>query len=351
VLEGSVEALPGRVRANAQLIDAKTNTHVWSERLEREGDDVFALEAEITNRIANTLAGHDQIVSTDQRAVIRRKPPSSWSAYDAYQAGLEASHQMNNEFVPQAEAMFSRSLEIDPNFARAHVGMAWVHFLKILFGPTPPEVSLPSMVASAQKAVALDPDDGEAHAVLAQAYLLLKDTDNMEVEANRALALAPGNADILVITSLQLAQAGHSDQALANVDKALSLNPAYPFWYNTTLYATLFYAGDFGRSYAFGKEAAKAAPVNSDFLAMDAAMLGRKEEAAMARAALGSIDPDWSVERLLTNFGNLKGETERNRLLTAATRAGLRICLTKPEIATLANAVTLPQCDAERATD
>ncbi len=349
VLEGSVEALPGRVRATVQLIDAATNTHVWSDRLERQGDDVFAVEADITNRIATSITGHDKVASNNQRRLIRRKAPSEWSAYDAYQAGLEASHQMSKESVPKAEENFTKAIAIDPNFARAHVGLAWVNFLKLLYGGSPPEQALATMMAEAQKAANLDPDDGEAHAALAQGYSLVKDYGQMEAETGRALALAPNNADILILTSMFLVQAGKSDQALANVNTALNLNPSYPFWYNTTLYATLFYAGDYARSYAFGKEAAKAAPVNSDFLAMDAAMLGRMDEAAAAKKALEVLDQQWSVERLLTNFGNMTGETELNRLITGATKAGLRVCLRNDELAALPGAVQLKQCDAERA--
>ena len=349
VLEGSVEALPGRVRATAQLIDPVTNSHVWSERFERQGDDVFSVEADVTNRIATSLLGHDKAAANNERSLIRRKPPNQWSAYDAYQAGLEASHKMSKESVPQAEEMFAKAIAIDPNFARAHLGLAWVNFLKLLYGGSPADVALSTMLEEAKTAAALDPDDGEAHAALAQAYSLLKDSSHMTTEADRALALAPNNADILVMTSMYLVQSGKSDLAVSNINKALSLNPSYPFWYNTTLYASLFYAGEFSRSYDFGKEAAKAAPVNGDFLAMDAAYLGRMDEAVQARQALLAIDPVWSAERLLTNFGNMSGEAETTRLTTGATKAGLRICMTKDELAAMPGAVQLKQCDAERA--
>ena len=82
---------------------------------------------------------------------------------------------------------------------------------------------------------------------------------------------------------------------------------------------------------------------------MDAAMLGRMDEAAAAKKALEVLDQQWSVERLLTNFGNMTGETELNRLITGATKAGLRVCLRNDELAALPGAVQLKQCDAERA--
>ena len=350
VLEGSVQALPGRVRATAQLINPITNAHIWSERYEAQGDDVFTVEAEITNRIATSILGHDAAAANNERSLIRRKPPQQWSAYDAYQAGLEASHRMSPDYLPKAEEMFSKSLAIDANFARAHVGLAWVNFLKILFGQDPPvplAENLDKMLAEAKIAVNLDSEDGEAHAVLAQAYSMLHQQSKMAAEAERALSLAPNNADILVMTSMFLEQTGQSDLAVANLNKALSLNPNYPFWYNTSLYASFFYAGEYVRSYRFAKEAAKAAPVNSDFLAMNAAHLGKMDEAAQAKQALLAIDPDWAVERLLTNFGEVKGK-ELERLVTGATKAGLRICLTKLELAELPGAIHIEACDVER---
>ena len=349
VLEGSVEALPGRVRATAQLIDPVTNTHIWSGRFEAPGDDVFALEAEITNRIATSILGHDAVAANNERNLIRRKPTSQWSAYEAYQAGLEASHLMSPDSVLTAQEMFARSIAIDPNFARAHVGMAWVHLLKILFGKEAPEFAIGAMLAEAKTAISLDGDDGEAHAALAQAYSLLHDQPNMLLEAERALKLAPNNADVLVITALFLAQSGKSDVAVANIENALRLNPNYPFFYNTSLFPTYFYAGDYAKSYEFAKEAAKAAPVNSDFLAMNAAYLGKSEEAAQARKALLDNDPVWSVERLLTNFGNLIGAKELERLKTGAEKAGLPKCMSKAERAEMPNAIHFAECDAERA--
>ncbi len=349
VLEGSVEALPGRIRATAQLINTATNIHIWAERFERQGDDLFAVEAEVTNRIATSILGHDAAAAVNERSLTRRKPPQSWSAYEAYQAGLEASHHMSPETLPQADEMFSRALVIDPNFARAHIGLAWTNLLKVLYGLEFADTALPKMLNEAKLAESLDPDDGEAHAALAQAYSLLHEQSKMAAETTRALALAPNNADILVMTSLPLVQSGQSELAVINLNRALSLNPNYPYWYNTSLYTALFYAGDFARSYDYAKEAAKTAAINNDFLAMDAAYLGKSEEAEQAKQALLKIDPAWSAERLLTNFGTFSATTEINVLTIGASKAGLRLCMTSAEIQTLPNAIHLPTCDTERA--
>ncbi len=299
-------------------------------------------------RIATSISAHDAAAASNERNLIRRKPPSQWSAYEYYQAGLEAAHRMSGGSIPKAEEMYNQSLEIDPNFARAHLGLAWANFQKLLFGGAPPEQALAKMLQEATIAANLDPQDGETHAALASAYSLMHDDTKMDIETDRALILAPNNADILLLTSYFLVQQGKADAAVANINRALSLNPAYPFWYTTTLYAALFYAGDFQRSYEFAKEAFKAAPVNNDFIAMNASYLGKTEEAEEARKGLMAIDPEWSAERLLTNFGNFRGEKEVQRLVMGAKQAGLRLCMPKEEVAAKPEAIHIKECDELR---
>ena len=350
VLVGSVESSIGHVRARAQLLDTTTSSPIWSERFEEPGDDVFAVEEQITSRIAASIGLQDGAAANSERKLIRRKPPQQWDAYDAYQAGLEASHQMNPRLVPQAEEMFNKAISIDPNFARAHLGLAWVNLLKLLYGDHDSrEQVLSNMLREAKTAAQLDPDDGETHAALAQAYSILHDQTSMARETDRALALAPHNADILIITSMFLVQQGNSMGAIDNINKALKLNPNYPFWYNTSLYPTLFYAGDFARSLQFAQESAKAAPVNNDFIAMAEASLGKMKEAEADKKSLLEKDPVWSAERLLTNFGTLSGEMELARLTAGAAKAGLRVCLNNEELASLPGAVHIKICDDERA--
>jgi hypothetical protein len=111
----------------------------------------------------------------------------------------------------------------------------------------------------------------------------------------------------------------------------------------------LFYAGDFERSLKYAREAAKVAPVNGDFLAMASASLDRTDEAAQATKALLEMDPQWSAERLLTNFGSLSGDVELARLTTGARKAGLRLCLSKEELTSLPTAIHIKDCDEQRA--
>ena len=90
VLEGSIQSLGERIRLTAQLIEAGSGSHVWSERYDRPADDLFALQNEITQTIAATLAGYEGAVAEAERSLLRRKPPANLSAFDTYLLAMEA---------------------------------------------------------------------------------------------------------------------------------------------------------------------------------------------------------------------------------------------------------------------
>jgi TolB-like protein/DNA-binding winged helix-turn-helix (wHTH) protein len=349
VLKGSLEPLPGRIRVTAQLMDAQTGKVLWSDRIEKQSTDIFAIESEITGRIANLVGGYGGAAASFEQSIIRRKPPREWSAYDYYQLGIEAKHQYNPAAFQRAEELLNESIRIDPQFARAYLGLAWVHELRYWFGVESIDVALPKMLVAAKRAAELDPNDGEVHAALAEAYSLQNDFDQEQSEALRALELAPNNADVLLLTSQQLIHVDRAEQASENVKKALHLNPNFPVWYNAFAYEALFYGREFERSFESAKMAVSGDIKRSDIIALSAAMLDKVDETRSAKLALEESNPDWSVEKWFSGPAAFRGEKEHQLIFTAATKAGLRICMTKQEIETTQNAFHLRSCDTERA--
>ena len=94
VLEGSIQSLGERIRVTAQLIEAATGSHVWSERYDRPVDDLFAVQNDVTQRIAATIAGYEGAVAEAERSLLRRKPPANLTAFDTYLLGMEAKHKV-----------------------------------------------------------------------------------------------------------------------------------------------------------------------------------------------------------------------------------------------------------------
>jgi TolB-like protein/class 3 adenylate cyclase len=133
VLEGSIQRQAERVRVTAQLIDAAAGAHVWSERWDRPAQDVFAVQTELAESVANRIGGHG-LVEAAGRETAKRKRPENLTAYDLYLLGIEAKHRLTEESLQEAVRLFQRALELDPQLARAWTGLAWAYVLTANFG-------------------------------------------------------------------------------------------------------------------------------------------------------------------------------------------------------------------------
>src|SRR4029078_12506159 len=139
VLGGTIQPLGDQIRVTALLIDTRTGGNVWSDRYDRPATDLFKVQSDVTEKIAATLTGYEGAVAEAERSLIRRKPPSDLTAYEFYLLGMEAKHGGSagggtKDGLEKAERLFRRALEIDPELARAYVGLVWVQFYVIYLG-------------------------------------------------------------------------------------------------------------------------------------------------------------------------------------------------------------------------
>ena len=109
VLEGSIQPLGERIRVTAQLVEAASGSHVWSERYDRPVDDLFAVQNDVTQKIAATLAGYEGAVAEAERSLMRRKPPGDLTAYDTYLLGMEAKHKVTKESLDRSRRLIPQS--------------------------------------------------------------------------------------------------------------------------------------------------------------------------------------------------------------------------------------------------
>ena len=203
VLEGSIQSMGDRIRVNAQLIEAATGSHVWSERYDRPVDDLFAVQNDVTERIAATLGGYEGAVAEAERHLIRRKPPASLTAFDTYLLAMEAKHKVTKEGLIEAEGLFRKALELDPQLARAYAGLVDVQCYLIDLGLAPSvEEAVSKMMEAGEKAVQLDPNDGKTHFALGLAYSYHGKPEQALAEFDRAETLAPSDADVLALDRL-----------------------------------------------------------------------------------------------------------------------------------------------------
>ncbi|MGH8377394.1 MAG: adenylate/guanylate cyclase domain-containing protein, partial [Gammaproteobacteria bacterium] len=191
VLEGSVRKVGGRVRISAQLIDGATNNQIWAERYDRDASDIFALQDEISHAIVKALKLRLQ---PEEKRAIERRGTDSVEAHDLYLMARQI-YVTNQEDARSAQAIVrlcTRATEIDPNYAQA-----WAMMATGYRGLRELGVQSNDGMEAADKALALDPNLAEAHAVKAYILLMRSDTDAAADEVAMALKLDPDSYEAI----------------------------------------------------------------------------------------------------------------------------------------------------------
>jgi len=226
ILECSVRRAGERVRVTAQLINARDGFHLWAETYEREGTDVFAIQADLALRIASALEAE---LTPVERARMERRPTASPTAHTLYQKGRYFWNQRTLSGYTRAIEYYERALEADPRYARAYAGLATVYSMQGIFGNLTPKESKERTKENALKAVALDPDLAEAHTVLGGYYQAhVWDSEAAEREHLRALELDPNYSTAHYWYGNFLTSMRRFDEAIAHKMKAVELEPLSP---------------------------------------------------------------------------------------------------------------------------
>jgi TolB-like protein/Tfp pilus assembly protein PilF len=224
IVEGSVMREGNRIRVTAQLIRGATDTHFWSETYDRELKDVFAVQAELAQSIAEkvqvTVTGEEHARLTATRSVAPE-------VYESYLKGRFAYDTSNTRAaVEESIVYFDRAIQLDPTFAPAYVGLASAYNdLGTVSVGAPPEETRPKAVSAARKALALDPDFVEAHVLLADVLQEQFHWADAEAEYRRALQLSPNNADAHAGLAFWLLSQGRTDEAMTWEQRGRELDP------------------------------------------------------------------------------------------------------------------------------
>jgi TolB-like protein/Tfp pilus assembly protein PilF len=229
VLEGSVRQAGEQVRITAQLIDAETGFHLWSETYDRRLEDIFQVQDEIAAAIVDKL--RIELAPQEQALAVRDKAPTqNVEAYQLYLQGRAAWKRRGEDNLLRAIDLYQKALGLDPGFARAHAALASAYV--VLPGYTKAEGDedrfVPLAVASARQALSIDPNIGEAHAVLAQLNAQRGNLLDAESGFFFAISLEPNEATPHHWYSLLLGQVGRIGAALEQAQRAYELDPTSP---------------------------------------------------------------------------------------------------------------------------
>jgi hypothetical protein len=155
VVEGSVRRAGDRVRIVAQLIDARSDEHVWAETYDRRLDDIFAIQSDVARHVATAVRAE---LSAAQQARIRQQPTQQLPAYDAYLHGRYLWNQRTATAIEQGIGWLEKAIAIDNDFALAHAALAEAHVVLALYGAVAPVEAMPRAIAAAERALRLDAD-------------------------------------------------------------------------------------------------------------------------------------------------------------------------------------------------
>jgi TolB-like protein len=225
VLEGSVQKSGDRVRINVQLINAETDTHLWAETYDRTLTDVFAVESEVAQRVADSLR---VTLTGAEKATLANRPTENTEAYDAYLRGLAlvASNRETPEAFQGAADFFEKAVALDPKFAVAWARAAIAHSRIYWLGFDRSAVLVEKAKKAAEKARKLQPNSGETF--LARGYyeyLVVRNYDAGLSAFKDALSRLPNNADALVALSLIERRMGRWTEAVEHQEQAARLDP------------------------------------------------------------------------------------------------------------------------------
>jgi adenylate cyclase len=321
VVEGSVRKQGNRVRVTVQLIEAEGDAHIWAERYDRQLDDIFALQDEVTRAIVATLPGR---VAAAARERAERKPTGNMAAYECVLAAKVLHHRSMREENNRAYALIERAISLDPKYGHAHAWKACILGQQWGYGWCADRAATEKIIVQElETALSLDENDSDVHRILAAIMIVQNNHAKAEYHQQRALALNP-NDDLIVVQQGELATwLGQAEEGVEWIRKAMRLNPFHPprFW------SHLARAHFVAHRHAEAAEALhRMASPDTANLALLAACLAEMGDPAGAQAQAREVlkrKPDFSVARDYLPMLHFKREGDLAHHRDALLKAGL----------------------------
>jgi adenylate cyclase len=279
IVEGSIRRVGKRVRITVQLIEAGSENHIWAERYDRLLDDIFAVQDEVTRTIVSTLPGRVEGNFAERAA---RKPIANMTAYDYLLRGHMHCHRLTKDDNAEAQKMYRKAIEFDPNLAQAHAWLAWTYHMDHYFvWETRDSTELAAN--SINRALVLDDNDSFIRTVYA--YTLRREgrPEEAEMQFEKAVELNPNDPIATAWLAEFLVSRGRSEEALHWVEKAIRRDPyhvdRYYIIHGEALYCL--------RDYEGAVRVIRLAKLNDNYwgnalLAASCAQIDKMEEARIA---------------------------------------------------------------------
>lgn len=223
VLEGSVRKAGDKLRITSQLIDGETGNHIWAERYDRKLEDIFAVQDEITQTVVGAI---EPELGRAEYERVRAKTPGNLSAWEAFHRGMALVSRRIKDANAEARELFAQAIDLDPEFAPAHAGIAWSLAEDLFFRYVDHDPD--ECLRIARRAVELDDKDTLSYFALGWALTYVKKPQEAIEALRKAIAINPSYAHAHAIIGRLLAHTGKAEEAIAQMETAFALSPADP---------------------------------------------------------------------------------------------------------------------------
>ena len=223
IMEGSIRKIGNNVRITVQLIDARTEAHIWSDIYSRDISDIFSIQSDVAQSVAKKLKA---VVTPEAKQLIEKKSTTNMEAYEAYWRGMLYHRKLNRDDLEMALKYFELAKEKDPGFALAYAGIGRVWNGLQQMGIVRVSEGVPKAEAAATRALELDSTYSEVHHLLGGIKTWARwDWKGGEASYRKAIELNPQNADAHSTYSHVLNVLGRPDEAMKQIEIALDLDP------------------------------------------------------------------------------------------------------------------------------
>jgi adenylate cyclase len=329
-IQGSVRKVGQRVRLTVELIDTASGNHLWGERYDRELQEIFAVQDELTRAIVATLPGQ---IEEAGRQLAKRKHTSNMTAYDLVLLGNDRWRRLTRNDLAEALDFFRRAIALDPHYARAHANIAWSHVCSVFIEVTD-ESCLSEALRHIETSLDIDDSDAWSHGVYAQLLFLLRRDDEAEIQFNRALGLNPNDADVVAVFANILVYWGRWQESLTLMDTAKKLNPLPPNLYHWYHALALYSGREYEQAIRVLKQMRSPDRWCHCLLAACYARTDRLDEARSELAVFVSerehelkerddAPPQRSLELVLSRADRYRNSSDREHFLDGIRKAGL----------------------------
>jgi TolB-like protein len=325
VLEGSVRKIGDRVRITAQLIEAATGSHIWAERYDRNLEDIFSVQDEITAQVVGSI--HPELYAAEmQRA--QQRPAESLDVWNIAVRGRWHVLRLTREDNAEAKRLFGKALELEPNYVPALAFLVYCHVCDVLFGwSQAPSESITEARRLARKAANFDENDPWVQCALGLTEFIDKNPDTAITHYRKAIELNPNFALAHGYLSCQLAYAGEAEAAIETGHQAIRLSPRDPelFHFHVGISTGHFIAERYEEAVTWANKVIAErpeTPAGRRLLVASLAQLGQDADARKALDDLLSITPGLTAT-LLRNITHFKRPEDFDRYIDALRKAGL----------------------------